>query len=96
MGMLKLQGERPPRLIVREVRLRMRREVEDGVPIARVARRYGVSRQSIYNVLKAPSADERVPRPSMLDPFKAFIEAHLGGFDLPARVLLREIKELGY
>lgn len=96
MGLLKLQGGRPPRLIVREVRLRMKREVEDGVPIARVARRYGVSRQSIYNVLKATSAEERVPRRSKLDPFKAFVIDRLGEFELPATVLLREIKELGY
>jgi transposase len=83
-------------VIVREVRLRMRSEAEDGVPITRVARRYGVSRQSIYNALKATSAEERVPRPSLLDPFKAFINDRLGDFYLPATVPVREIKNLGY
>ena len=96
MGLLKLQGGRPPRLIVREVRLRMKLEVEDGVPIARIARRYGVSRQSIYNVLKAVPAEERVVKPGKLDPFKGFVGDRLAEFDLPATVLLREIRQLGY
>ena len=74
----------------------MKREVEDGVPIARVARRYGVSRQSVYNVLKAPTMVERLVAPSKLDPFKERVNARLADFDLPATVLLREIKERGY
>ena len=83
-------------MIVREVRLRMKREVEDGVPIARIARRYGVSRQSIYNVLKAAPSEEKARRPSKLDPFKDHVSSRLADFDLPATVLLREIRELGY
>src|SRR5690606_889532 len=96
LGLLKLQGGRPPRLISREVRLRMKREVEDGVPIARIARRYGVSRQSIYNVLTAAPSEEKARRPSKLDPFKDHVSSRLADFDLPATVLLREIRELGY
>lgn len=83
-------------MISREVRLRMKREVSDGVPVAAVARKYGVSRQSVYNVLKAPKATTSPPRPSKLDPFKGYVADRLSEFDLPATVLLREIKELGY
>ena len=83
-------------MISREVRLRMKREVLDGVPKAAVARRYGVSRQSVYNVLNANSEAKKVPRPSKLDPFKGYVADRLAEFDLPATVLLREIKELGY
>src|SRR5690606_21953299 len=96
LGLLKLQGGRPSRLIAREARLRMKREVEDGVPIARVARKYGVSRQSVYNVLNAVSQELKVLRPSKLDPFKGYVADRLAEFDLPATVLLREIQELGY
>lgn len=73
----------------------MKREVLDGVPKAVIARRYGVSRQSVYNVLKA-AAVKSPPRPSKLDPFKPYVADRLVEFDLPATVLLREIRELGY
>lgn len=74
----------------------MKRDALDGVPIARIARRYGVSRQSVYNVLKAPTDREGVRKPSKLEPFKRYVEDRLQEFDLPATVLLRELKELGY
>ena len=74
----------------------MKREVLDGVPKAVIARRYGVSRQSVYNVLNASSEGKMGARPSKLDPFKEHVKARLEEFDLPATVLLREIKELGY
>jgi transposase len=75
----------------------MKNDVEAGVPIARVARRYGVSRQSVYNVLRRPS--KPAPRPargSKLDPFKPFLRARLEAFDLPATTLLRDIQAQGY
>lgn len=75
----------------------MKNDVEAGVPIARVARRYGVSRQSIYNVLRRPSKPAaRAARASKLDPFKPFIRGRLEAFDLPATTLLTDIRELGY
>lgn len=74
----------------------MKWEVLDGVPKAVIARRYGVSRQSVYNVLNASSEGKKGARPSKLDPFKEHVKARLQEFDLPATVLLREIKELGY
>lgn len=82
-------------MISREVRLRMKREVLDGVPIAAVARKYGLSRQSVYNVLNNAAAGERAPRASKLGPFKEHVKARLAEFDLPATVLLREVRELG-
>lgn len=83
-------------MISREVRLRMKREALDGVPKAVIARRYGVSRQSVYNVLNAVRAAERAVKPSKLDPFRDYVADRLAEFDLPATVLLREIRERGY
>ena len=84
-------------MIAREARLRMKNDVEAGVPIARVARKYGVSRQSVYNVLRRPSKPAARPaRGSKLDPFKPFIRGRLEAFDLPATTLLRDIRAQGY
>lgn len=75
----------------------MKREVEEGVPIARVARKYGISRQSVYNVLKGPAEVPAEPvRGSKLDPFKPYVLERLDRFDLPATVLLLELRERGF
>lgn len=50
----------------------MRRDVLFGVPKAVIARRCGVSRQSVYNALKAPNAVKSLIRhSSKLDPYVA-------------------------
>ncbi len=75
----------------------MHRQIEEGVPLAEVARRLGRSRQTLYNWLKQ---GERKPvkrgRASKLDPHRAYIESRLERFDLPATVLFREIRAQGY
>ena len=85
-------------MITRETRMGIRSEVREGVPIARVAQKYGVSRQSIYNLLREPVEASGVVRArvSLLDAFKAFIRARLELYDLPATTLLRELREQGY
>ena len=76
----------------------IRQEKENGMPVARIARRYGISRQSVYNVVNGVfgSGRERVARPSVLDAFKPYVRSRLARFDLPATVLLREIQRQGY
>jgi transposase len=75
----------------------IRQEKENGMPVARIAVRYGISRQSVYNVMNGSSGGrERVPRASVLDPFKPYVRSRLARFDLPATVLLREIQRQGY
>lgn len=63
--------------------------VKKGVPIARRAREYGGSHQSIYNLLAAVSspAKERKARGSKLEPFKSHFVSRLARFDLPAATL---------
>jgi transposase len=92
-----LQAKRRPRLVIaQEDRFLMKKLVESGVPKARVARDFGVSRQAVYDLLKRPEKPQRRRRTSKLDPFKEYIEERLGKFDLPATVLLEEIRERGY
>lgn len=76
----------------------MKNELRQGVPKAVVARKYGISRQSIYNILnsKGSVAKERAERGSLLDPFKEFIDGKLADFDVPASSLFQDIRRQGY
>ena len=68
----------------------------EGHSIAEIARRLGRSRQTIYNRLKEPEAESPKRRASKLDPFRSYIESRLERFNLPATVLLDEIRAKGY
>ena len=76
----------------------IKHDVREGEPIARVADRYGVSRQTIYNhlsrELSAPTP--RRARGSKLDRHKPYLRARLSEFDIPATVLLRELQRRGF
>ena len=104
MGLTQKQGAQRRKeatvTIVTSARSMMMKMLREGIPIAEIARRIGVTRQTIYNWKK--SIEERKPEPptrkrkSKLDPFREYIGARLERFDLPASVLLREIREKGY
>ena len=70
----------------------------EGEPIATLARRFGLSRQTIYNQLARTTTARapRPPRPSGLDPYRDHLRARLEAVDLPAPVLLRELRAKGY
>jgi transposase len=70
----------------------------EGEQIATLARRFGLSRQTVYNHLaRATAAPTPGPRrPSALDPFRDYLRTRLESFDLPAPVLLRELRTRGY
>jgi transposase len=75
----------------------MHRLLDENLTIAEIARRTGRSRQTIYNWIKKENVvSTPEPRSSKLDPYKAFIESRLERFDLPATVLLQEIRDKGY
>ncbi len=72
----------------------------EGMQKSRIAERLGVSRQTVYNHLKRkegePFPKPRSKRVSKLEPFKEHIRARLECFDLPATVLVQEIRAQGY
>ena len=74
----------------------MKRWLDESMSAA-TARRLGRSRQTIYNWQgKGEKAGERPVRQSKLDPHKAYVESRLNDYDLPATVLLEEIRKRGY
>jgi transposase len=90
-------GEEVAPSMVPSVRSKMNQLLREGVPKAQAARQLGVSRQTVYNwIAKEKEEAEPKQRPSKLDPFKPYIESRLARFDIPATVLLREIRDRGY
>jgi transposase len=83
-------------MVTTEVGL-MHRLLREGVPVAEVARRLGRSRQTLYNWLqRGEEGPSRRTRASKLDPHRAYLEDRLERFDLPAPVLLEELRKRGY
>lgn len=64
--------------------------------MAGIARRLGRSRQTLYNWLNGKTQPEARKRPSKLDSFREYIASRLEKYDLPAPVLLGELRERGY
>jgi transposase len=85
-------------MISQERSLMIRYFVKEGVSKAEVARRLGVSRQTVYNHVnrEGPYVKPRRCRASKLDGFKDYIRGRLERFDLRCTVLLREIRARGY
>lgn len=74
-----------------------------GRGIKAIARELGVSRNTVRKYVRAlgstPTYRQRTPRPCKLDPFKAYLQERVQSAHphwIPATVLLREIRELGY
>ena len=85
-------------MILQEMSMQIKFLAREGVKKAAIARRLGLSRQTVYNHLKRTTSvpQPRAPRGSKLDAFKAYIRHRLESFDLPATVLHRELVEKGY
>ena len=83
-------------MVHQEIVLMILHHVQEGEPKASVARRFGVSRQTVYNHLSASGKRAKPTRPSKLDPFKEYLAERLESYNIPATVLLREIRAMGY
>lgn len=83
--------------IPQEIRILIRHYVEQGEMKSDVARRFGVSRQSVYNCLRRKeSENDPSRRASKLDEYKPYVVKRLEEFDIPATKLYREICERGF
>jgi len=71
---------------------------KDGAQKTEIARRLGVCRQTVYNHLNRTEAfpKPRARRRSKLDEHMSYIRDRLEDFDLPATVLLGELRARGY
>ncbi len=75
----------------------MKQLLEEGLSVTEVARRMCCSRQTIYNNMDREDDEvEFRRRTSKLDDHRRYIESRLERFDLPATVLLQELRERGY
>jgi transposase len=82
-------------MIAQETRILIRHYVQNGETKSEVARRLGVSRQTVYNHLHRQEKP-RGKRASKLDAYKDYIDRKLKEFSIPATVLLGELRERGY
>jgi transposase len=92
----------------RETRVLLRHYLEQGVPKSELARRFGISRRTIYHWIETGQLDRDLdtdavrysPRPPVsrkIDPYKAIIATRLEAFpELTAQRLYEEIRAAGY
>ena len=95
-------------MYTRETRVLLRHYLEQGVGKTELARRFGVSRRTVYHWIETGQLDRDLdaeavkykPRPPVarkLDPFKGIIEARLEAYPLlSAQRLFEEIQAAGY
>lgn len=73
----------------------------EGLSVSAIARRTGLDRKTIRRHLarglEVPTYGPRAPRPTLLDPYRAYLRDRVAAFpELTGRRLLREIRERGY
>ncbi len=89
-------------MIGAELSMEMRVLAKHGKGVREIAREVGVSRNTVRRYLRDPDAvryKARPLRPAKLDPYKSYIEERLAAASpdrIPAKVLLDEIRALGY
>ncbi|MFA5026489.1 MAG: hypothetical protein WC713_01330 [Candidatus Methylomirabilota bacterium] len=69
-----------------------------GYTITQIAREMGLDRKTVRSHLARdhPPQYQRTPRPSKLDPYRAWIRTRVAAAPLTATRLLRELRPLGY
>jgi transposase len=72
-----------------------------GLPIAAIARQLGIDRKTVRTYiargLEPPAYKQRLPRPTIIDPFKMYLQERLTAYPgLTAVRLWRELRERGY
>src|SRR5580700_2428069 len=92
----------------RETRVLLRHYLEQGVSKTELAKRFGISRRTVYHWIETGQLDRdldsqearyraRPPVPTQLDPYKPIIQARLEAFPLlTAQRLFEELRSVGY
>jgi len=92
----------------RETRVLLRHYLEQGVSKTELAKRFGISRRTVYHWIETGQLDRdldseqvryraRPPVPTQLDPYKPIIQARLEAFPLlTAQRLFEELRSAGY
>ena len=92
----------------RETRVLLRHYLEQGVSKSELARRFGISRRTVYHWIESGQLDRdldnqevryqpRPPVPTQLDPYKAIIQARLEACPLlTAQRIFEELRSAGY
>lgn len=90
-------------MLSQEESMEIRILARQGLGIKEIARRTGLSRNTVRKYLRPPQAEPRCAarssRPGKLEPFQAYIRSRLEAAtpdSIPAAVLYREIQALGY
>src|SRR6266567_3442056 len=92
----------PPRMLTQEQAVEIRVMARQGIGVRQIARELGCSRNTVKRYLRDAQASRygpRQPRAMKLDPFKEYLRGRVEAAKphwIPAVVLLREIRELGY
>jgi transposase len=92
----------PPTMLTQEQAVEIKVLARRGVAIREIARQLGCSRNTVKRYLsdaKAVRYGPRSPRPTKLDPFKAYVLERIEAARphwIPAAVLHRELRERGY
>ncbi len=88
-------------MLVAEEAVEIRVLSRQGTSIREIARTLDVSRNTVRRYLRSEGLPryQREPRPSKLDPYRQYIDERVKAAApdwIPATVLLRELKALGY
>ena len=68
-----------------------------GATISAIARQMGIDRKTVRHALKDPAPVSESPQaPSVLDPYKAFLQGRLEVADFTAQRLYQDIQAQGY
>lgn len=92
----------PPRMLTQEQAVEIKVMARRGMGIREIARELGCSRNTVKRYLRDDRASRygpREPRLTKLDPFKEYVGERIEAAKphwIPAVVLLREIRDLGY
>lgn len=91
-----------PPMLTQEQAVEIRVLARRGMGMREIARQTGLSRNTVRRYLRESPVNRygpRAPRPTKLDPFKAYIDERIEAARprwIPATVLLRELRERGY